>query len=181
MPLFLVTGLPGTGKSTIRDELKSRGYKAYDGDYDHLAKWYNNKTGQPIKEGHYHERTPEFLKTHSRDIARQVVEDLATKAKHRPVFLCGDPENEDELVNLFSKVFALVVDEGVRQNRLATRTNNEWGKLPHEIAYDQAVKPVALDRYKRYVYITLDASQPPKVIVDQILKEINSTVTSVTA
>ena len=169
MSLFLVTGLPGSGKSTTYTELKARGYDAYDGDYDHIAKWYNTKTGQPVeKEGHYRERTPEFLATHSRDISRQAVEDLAAKAKHKTIFLCGDPENEDKLVDLFAKVFALVLNEDIRQRRLATRTNSQWGKLPHEIAYDLAIKPKAFSRYKRFGYDVINAEQPTNLIVEYI-------------
>jgi len=168
MPLFLITGLPGSGKSTVCAALKARGHEAYDGDYDRLAKWYNTTTGQPVEESHYYERTTDFLETHSRDIARQVVEDLAAKAKHKIIFLCADPENEDELVPLFAKVFALVLDEDVRQRRLATRTNNRWGKAPQEIAYDLAVKPKALSRYKRFGYDVINAKQPTSAIVDYI-------------
>ncbi len=170
MPLFLVTGLPGTGKSTVCAELKTRGFESYDGDYDHLAHWYNNGTGQP--EEHDQDRTPEFLRTHSRDIARETVDGLAANAQDKSVFLCGDPENEDELVDLFAKVFALILDEDTRQYRLATRTNNQWGKLPHEIEYDLATIPIAYDRYQRLAYITLDSAQSTEIIVDQIIELI---------
>lgn len=168
MSLFLITGLPGSGKSTACAELKARGYKAYDGDYDRLAKWYNDATGRPIEERTYHKRTPKFLQTHSRDISREAAEDLAAKAKHKTIFLCADPENEDELVPLFAKVFALVLDEDTRQHRLATRVNNQWGKLPHEVAYDLAVKPKAFNRYKKFGYDVIDAAQPTGAIVDYI-------------
>ncbi|HEX7633467.1 MAG TPA: AAA family ATPase [Candidatus Saccharimonadales bacterium] len=171
MPLFLVTGLPGTGKSTVCTELKKRGYEAYDGDYDHLAKWYD-ADGQPIDESRERDRSMAFLQTHSRDIAYEVVKQLAAGATSKAVFLCADPENEDELVSLFEKVFALLVNEDERQKRLTTRTNNNWGKLPHEIEYDLGVKPVALERYRKYSYVILDASQPTHLVVDQILAQI---------
>jgi dephospho-CoA kinase len=176
MSFFLITGLPGSGKSTVYAELKARGHGAYDGDYDHLAKWYDDTTGQPIREGHYHEheRTPEFLQAHSRNISAQIVKNLASKAKSKPVFLCADPENEDELVHLFTKVFALVLNEDTRQHRLATRTNNQWGKRPHELAYDLAIKPQAYDRYKRFSYDLIDAEQPTSVIVNYILAQTNA-------
>lgn len=41
--------MPGSGKTTVRNELKSRGYEAYDGDEDGLAKWYNDATGVVIR------------------------------------------------------------------------------------------------------------------------------------
>jgi broad-specificity NMP kinase len=161
MALFLVTGLPGTGKSTICAELKARGFTAYDGDYDHLAYWYNDATGEPILGNH--ERTIEFLDSHSRDIKSETIRKIV--ANDKPIFVCADPENEDELVPLFDRIFALVLDEEMRQTRLASRTNNQWGKLPHEVAYDLAIKPRSYARYEKFGYIKIDASQTPEDIV----------------
>lgn len=171
MSLFLITGLPGSGKSTVCAELKSRGYEAYDGDEDHLAKWYNNKTGLAVKKED-EERTPAFIQAHSRNISRKTIKDLASRAKDRPIFLCNDPENEDELRDLFAKIFALVIDEKIRQHRLATRTNNSWGKLPHELEYDLVFQRKANDTYEKFPYTTIDAAQSPEDIVDQILETI---------
>jgi dephospho-CoA kinase len=170
MPLFLITGLPGSGKSTACAELKNRGIEAYDGDEDKLAKWYDNKTGLPI-EDESRVRNPEFLRTHSRDIARSVVEDLARQAKDKTIFLCADPENEAALRDLFTHVFALVVDEQTLRHRLATRTNNTWGKLPHEIAYSLALRDEWFASYKKFHYDVIDATQPTRDIVDHILEK----------
>lgn len=167
----MVTGLPGTGKSTVNAELKALGYKSYDGDEDHLAKWYNSETGLPV-DAKIEDCTPDFLRTHSRDISRKTVEKLASKARDKPVFLCGDPENEEELHDLFSVVFALILDDATLKRRIATRTNNEWGKLPHELAYSLAFKQKWYDNCKRFDYVTLDSTQPPRVLVNQILERI---------
>ncbi len=172
MPLFLVTGLPGSGKSAVNAELKSRGYESYDGDEDHLARWYNDETGQEVEAG-IEDCTPEFLSKHSRSISRKVVEELALKAKTKPVFLCGDPENEENLNDLFSKVFALIIDEKTREYRLTARTNNVWGKRPHEREYSAAFGKKWKDICLRLKYTHIDSSQPTKNIVDQILKEVN--------
>jgi shikimate kinase len=167
MPLFLITGLPGSGKSTVWIELKSRGFEAYDADKDHLASWYNKKTGLPTSRKGF-EESPEFLENHSRDISRQTVEELVSKAQDKVVFLCGDPANEDELRDLFSGIFALVVDEDTRAKRLATRTDNNWGKYPIEIEYSLRFLQKARDTYQKYNYPVLDATQPPKDIADRI-------------
>jgi adenylate kinase family enzyme len=170
MPLFLITGLPGSGKTTVRDELISRGFKAYDGDQDDLAEWYNIDTGVPIEQSD-RERTAEFGRTHSRDIIRQKVDELAALAIDKSVFLCADPENEDELSDLFAKMFALVIDEDVRRVRLASRTNNNWGKLPHEIERDQIFRQKLNKSIEGHDYIIVDAALMPGEVVDIILKE----------
>lgn len=174
MALYLITGLPGTGKSTVCEELKSRGTVAYDGDYDRLAQWFSDQTGKPVLGQHV--RTPEFLKSHSRNISRGRVEYLRTEATDKPVFLCADPENEDELADLFTTIFALVLDEGTRQHRLTTRTNNKWGKLPHEIEYDQAIRPIAEARYMKPKYRTISADQTTDDIVDIICRHISNEI-----
>ena len=79
MPLFLITGIPGTGKTTVNAELKARGYESYDGDQDKLAHWYNIETGHEI-ETTSELRTAEFGQAHSRDIPRKTVEHLRAKA-----------------------------------------------------------------------------------------------------
>jgi len=150
-------------------ELKSRGYEAYDADEDQLARWYNTETGEEVRRED-EQRTPEFVQAHSRDIAREKIEALIPRAQNKPVFLCGDPENEEDLQDLFSKIFALVIDDETLKQRLASRTNNSWGKLPHELAYSLAFQQKWYDNYKKFGYITLNSAEPPAVLADQILE-----------
>jgi adenylate kinase family enzyme len=171
MPLYLVTGLPGAGKSTVNAELKARGYESYDGDEDMLAEWFDGE-GRVVKI-EKKDVNPEFLKKHYKGIDRKVVEKLASIAKNKPVFLCNDPENEEELLDLFGQVFALLIDEETERYRLATRTNATWGKRPFEIEYSLAFKEKWLPLIKKYNYTTIDATQPTKDIVDLILKKLN--------
>lgn len=173
MSLYLITGFPGAGKTTVCYELRERGCIAYDGDKDHLAQWFNIKTGQPvIPEAGQH--PPEFLRNHRRLIGRDVVEKLAREAKDKPVFLCNNPGNEAEVLDLFSKVFALIADEATIRHRIATRSGNEWGKLPHELEYSMSFWEETEAVYHGPGYVTIDATKPTDEIVDYILEAIEN-------
>jgi adenylate kinase family enzyme len=172
MPLYLITGLPGSGKSTVCDELKRRGYEAYDGDHDHLAHWFDQAGNIAQYAGE--ERTPEFLQTHTRAIPKETIKEVAEKALKTDVFISNDPENEDELAPYFAHIFALILDEDAREQRVASRTNSTYGKLPHERARDQARRPLAERRYELPNYTKVDASAPTAEIVDSILQHVGS-------
>ena len=168
MALFLITGLPGTGKTTVCNELKARGLTAYDGDKDHLAHWYDKKTGEEAA----YDGTREFIDRHHRSIAKETIERLAHDAVGKSIFLCNDPDNEDELQGFFTHVFALTAGEAIIRQRLADRTGDgyEWGKIPHELAAVLETQEVAYRRYKQDNYTVIDATLPTNIIVDRILK-----------
>jgi predicted ATPase len=172
MSLFLITGLPGSGKSTVYAELKKRGYDACDADQDHIAYWFDAQ-GNAVPHDK-EERTQEFIETHTRGIAKQSIEDLVAQASGKIAFLAADPDNEDELQSLFTGIFALMVDEPTRQHRLDTRQNNTWGKLPHERAYDLAHAEKSRKRYEESGYLLIDSSQPVNSIADFILERAGS-------
>lgn len=172
MSLFFITGISGSGKSEVMEELKSRGYEAYGVDEDGIAHWHNNQTGfvypkSSVKKEH---RTPEFIQSHSWKMSRKIVKDLASKAKNKPIFLCGVAANENEVWGLFSDVFALAVDEDTLKRRIATRTDNDYGKSPHELEQILEWQNNTNEAYKKFGHIVIDATQPVEVVVDDILK-----------
>lgn len=87
--------------------MKDKGYEAYDTDNDGLARWQNNKTRYiyPKSSVKPEMRTADFIGSHSWNVPREHVEDLARKAEDHPIFVCGSLGNEGELRDLFSAVF----------------------------------------------------------------------------
>ena len=174
MALFFITGIAGTGKSTILEELTSRGFEAYGVDEHGFAFWHNINSGyvHPKSSVKTHHRTPEFLKAHSWKISRQMVKDLAEKSKGKIVFLCGVAMNDDEIWDLFSGVFALTIDQDTLKHRLATRTTNDYGKAKHELELTLDQHSVSSELYKKYNYTILDATKPIQQLVDLIVQQV---------
>lgn len=177
MPLCYITGISGSGKSTILSELKRRGYEAYDVDEagPATAKWHNDKTGfvHPKSSVKKEARTPEFLSAHSWKVPRQEVLELTERTDGKTVFLGGIIANESEMRDLFSAMFALAIDNDTLRRRLATRIDNDWGKRPHELEHSLAVNRELHEKYKKADYTVIDASQAPDMVVNEILTYVD--------
>lgn len=178
MPLYFITGVAGSGKSTIIKELERNGYEAYDVDEAGpvTAKWHNNKTGHPHPKSSIkaEDRTPEFLSEHDWKVPRQEVEELARRAESKTVFMGGAIANEDEVRDLFRSVFALIVDAQTHKNRLMGRTSNDWGKNPHELELSSIEhNNIANRTFKEPAYLPIDATQSIEAVVKAILDSVN--------
>lgn len=175
MALFFITGVSGSGKSGVTLGLRERGYEALDTDDDGLARWQHTKTGyiHPKSSVKSWQRTEEFITEHNWNVPREVVEDIAHKAKDKPIFICGTANNIAEIRDLFSATFALVIDEETLLHRLATRTNNDWGKQPHELEQTLAFQKDAMASYESLGYIMVDATQPVEIVISIILQKVN--------
>lgn len=171
MALIYITGIPGAGKSTIRQELLCRGYEAYGGAEDGIAAFYNNKTGAKISGWvEATDRTPEWSAQHAWKINRLAVKELKDRAKNKAVFLCAVRRNDvDELWDLFDKVIALVIDKETLQQRLATRTNNDVGKTPTELTNILERQRTSQEKYEKLGAIIIDATQPVEQVVDKVI------------
>ena len=174
MALYYITGISGSGKSLVRSELLKRGYEAFGTDEDALAYFYHNETGEPIK--NYltsEERTPEWRKNHSWKLLRSTVENLAQSAQDRKVFLCGTVANDaDELWDLFTKVFALTINEDTLRNRIINRTSNDFGKSSHEMASILEWQRSAESDYKKLGATIIDATRSVNKVIDDILEQV---------
>jgi len=176
MPLIYITGISGSGKSSVREELLKRGYETYGTDEDDLAHFYNNETSEPIQ---HHvtadERTPEWRSQHTWKVQRAAVEKLHEKARLKPIFLCGVVANDaDELWDLFDIIFALTVDEETLRHRIVTRKNNDHGKNAHEFANLLEWQKTAAEDYKKLGASLIDASRPLQEVVGEIIRKVET-------
>jgi broad-specificity NMP kinase len=169
MALIYVTGISGSGKSSICKELQKRGFTAYDG--DDLAGFYHHKTGERFTERiGAKDRTPEWRATYIWKTQRREIEKLAEESKGKLVFLCGTTANDaDELWDLFDQVFALMLDESTLRHRIATRTTNDYGQNEAEFADLLQWQKTAREDYEKLGAVLVDATRPLPQVVDGIV------------
>ena len=173
MALIFITGNSGVGKSAVREELQRRGYEAHDTDENDLSSWRQKLTGRPvIRPTDSSDRTNEWYADHEWQMSRQKVEELAKHAKNKLVFLCGSPTNADDMLDLYDQVVCLTLDKATLQNRIANRTDNDFGKAPDELNSILGWHESFEDRYRQRGCTMIDASNPVAEVVDDILKQI---------
>ena len=116
MPAFLVTGNPGSGKSALAGELVRRCLAAIDPDDDpELAHW-EDAAGRRVSGPSRPDR--DWLGSHRWVWSRSRLQDILAPGTGA-VFVCGIARNQDELRDLFDRVFLLRIDERTQEARLA--------------------------------------------------------------
>lgn len=126
MKRILLTGMSGTGKSTVISELAARGYKAVDADCDEFSQWVQvngeaDVSVPPVEAGRdwvwREDRIQDLLSTEDTDV----------------LFLSGCAENMPKFFPQFDSIVLLSAPADIIVERLRTRTSNQYGKHPDEI------------------------------------------------
>jgi dephospho-CoA kinase len=170
MSLIFITGISGSGKSTVREELTRRGFQAYDTDEHEIAHWQNKVSGEIIPLIAAAHPTPEFIAQNEWTADPERVRQLAEEGNERTVFLCGIVGNDDEVRPYFDRVFLLSIDEPTMRRRLATRTTHDFGTKHYELELLLAWHEVMNEHYLGCGAVMIDATKPPRVVVDEILR-----------
>lgn len=121
MKRLLVTGMSGTGKSSVLEELQRRGFECVETDT-----------------GVWCELKPVILnETESQEgwVWREdLMSDLLQRQRSVALFVSGCVSNQGKFYPLFDYVVLLSAPSEVMLNRIATRTNNPYGKTTAERA-----------------------------------------------
>lgn len=165
--IYYVTGVSGTGKSTIAKELNKRGIFAID--QDSICNWKNNDTKEysKFKFG----IGTEFLENNDWycDIDKLK---KALEKEEAIVFVCGSSANHDEYIDMFEKVFFLKCAPEVFLKRINERIDHDFGKHESESEH-------ILGYYKEYEKdlvskgaIIIDADKPIEQVLEDILNNL---------
>jgi uridine kinase len=167
--LVLVTGICGAGKSSVCGALKSRGHCAIDADWEGFSHWVHRVTGEvqvdpsyPVPQG--------WLDDFAWRIDAGRVESLAAASRSGVTFLCGSAENEDEIRRHVDAVVCLLIDDATLRDRLATRTTNQFGKHPEELAAALRWNRSETRRYRDLGASLVDATQSLADVVRDVLR-----------
>lgn len=157
-----VTGISGTGKTSITNALISKGVTAID--IDDLCHWENKYTGE--RTGWEPGSSDEWHASHSWlcDVER-LKERLA---KERNIVVSGFASNQREYANLFDKIFLLHATPETIFARIHARLDNDFGKHPAEQKRIMDSRGPLETMMVEKGAVLLDAERPLEEIVTEI-------------
>jgi hypothetical protein len=168
VPRYLITGDSGAGKSTVVETLAEMGYRAYNTDDMPDVTRLEDQAGEPVEwPGGAVDWTKYGWNWQEPALLRLLADGL------EPVFVAAIASNQDSFYHLFDAIFVLVVDHVTLRHRLLSRTENDFGKDPDELAAtlsyhaDFERELLAVPRA-----VAIDATRPLPVVVDDILAYI---------
>lgn len=179
MPLIYITGMSGSGKSSVLRKLEELGYATYGVDELGYADWVDRQTGEiiPFPEEEDSVDIHEWYVKHRWVLSKDRIGRLKKQvdADDKLAFLGGMSEGIDDVWRYFDNVLLLTIDIETIQERITNRTDNDFGKAPDEMAAIMSALEPYETKCKRLGAITVDATQPLKKVVQEIIEIGEST------
>ena len=169
MKNYLITGVAGTGKSTVAKELSRRGYAAYDTE-EGFSYYIDKRTGQRC--AYPKNPSPEWYDTHERVFDEKILMNLLKKHAEEPLFIACITANQAKYYDQFDKIFLLTAPDDVITHRLGTRTNNYFGRHPLDLQRVIGRHQQFDDELKALGAVTVDSTWPLDQVVQTILDAV---------
>jgi dephospho-CoA kinase len=149
MRRILVTGMSGTGKSTVLGELARLGYTTVETDVEPFSEWSDEAGGYVWNEA--------------------LVAELLEHEHEATLFMSGTVSNQGRLYDRFDAVVLLSAPAEVLLQRIASRTTNPFGKSPEERARILADLAEVEPRLRASCTHELDATRPVAAVVAELV------------
>lgn len=133
---ILITGISGSGKSTIITELAQKGHQTIDLDTSNTCIWVNKKTGE---EAFYQEGAgPLWIEEHRWQVVpHKLVSLMSSFSEEKDIYVSGKVARKqlNEMVEIFDVIYLLKPHNTIIDERLSTRTSNvnNFAKTKEEI------------------------------------------------
>ena len=171
---IFITGIAGSGKSTISRALKTLGYEAYDIEDDDygLFMMMRKDTGERFVD--YDNADPEKTKNALWVCDKEKLKELISKQTEDTAFYCGIASKNEELIPLFDKSFVLRADPEILYKRLLSREgtddygNTETGRqriLKHKGEFEEKMIQAGM--------ISINANADASEVAQAIVKSID--------
>lgn len=170
MSNIYITGVSGTGKTTIAKILKERGVKAYSTDeVPGLCHW-ENKVDRKIVD-YEAKLDQEFINSHTWVCNIDHLKQLMNQEEN--VVILGMTGNQDEFLSLFDKVILLQCSPEIFIDRIQNREDNTFGK-------DKTAQEYILSMYKTFntemmenEAVVINTENPLDIVIKEIINELS--------
>jgi predicted kinase len=169
--LVHVTGVPGTGKSTLRAQLEAVGFLAADGD-DGLCAWFDRATSAQVADIPVGQRTVDWYENYQWRPIPGTIERLSAECADRTGFLLGVFGDEAAQGEHFGARFFLTAPTGVIEARLKQRDGHGYDTRFAAFGGLAAWQEAAESRWDRAGYAPLDAARPVTAVAGELLARV---------
>ncbi len=166
-----ITGIAGSGKTSISAELTKRGYKAYNiEEVEGLFMAFDRRTGKPFE--NYDSDNFEMVQNHDWVCDKNKLQELMRKNSDGISFYCGIASNTGEILPLFYKSVLLEPSSEVVRKRLTERKNNDFAKTPEVQEWVLGRRAYFENYMKAKGAIVIDADRSLVEVADEIIEKI---------
>jgi shikimate kinase len=162
MKRVLITGMSGTGKSSVIQELVARGYQAHDLDTPEWSEWIDADPSDVLTPA----QGKDWVWREDR------VRALLSQPEDGTLFIGGCAENMAQLFPLIDAVILLSAPVATIMERLRTRSPKGYGSVAEERRRVEELIATIEPLLRKSADHEIDTRRPVQATVDEILRSL---------